>query len=620
MNKKRSAEEQHKKLLDTCKTIIRDNQKEYDRMERNLKVYEGNLWNTEDSEFIRRDMANGRSEVQVNLPFANIEQTAPLVTANRPKTKVVPKYPFLEPMGVAINDVIKYVWDAADIPMALHRAVKAKKIYGTTYFKVQFDPEKKFGGDIDICVVDSRKFAIAPGYDEIWRAPFVFEWDDKPESWVKSNFPDVELKPDKEGKKSSIKFGDVENSEGTKFIRVYEMWSRDSSVYESDDDDHKKGDEKYPYGKTCWFTEKQMLKEVANEADHGLPPYVEYHNYIRPNNFLGIGDVDVILGLHKEINRILKYLVEFTRKHHDPNYLVDISRLEGATYEKIINELTEGGHYFPWNSMGDNSAVPPIQQIEDGQLPGEMVQLLRFLLEQLDLVSGVTDVRRGIIGKSERQSASEVAMLKESTDTRVQQEVDNLKWSLKRLTYLIVRLAMQYYETPRQMSFEEDGARVYSEYGNSYAQAREIMTPKPLSKRAEEGVRMGHLTEENQEEVDRWKQEQSDYEKFLEFAKGDGEEPGDFDPFLFDFEMEVQADTVLPTDKQSRANLAIRLRQFQAMDIITLYEFLGLPNGREVLERIKEEMGQGQGNDAQLAAQNPALYQQYKQEMARRGA
>ena len=92
------------------------------------------------------------------------------------------------------------------------------------------------------------------------------------------------------------------------------------------------------------------------------------------------------------------------------------------------------------------------------------------------------------------------------------------------------------------------------------------------------------------------------------------------DPISFEFDIEIQSDTTLPTDKQQRANLALRLRQLQAIDILSLLNFLGVPNADEIVARLQKEMGaeQGGGNDAALMKKNPQLAAQYKQEMARR--
>ena len=69
-------------------------------------------------------------------------------------------------------------------------------------------------------------------------------------------------------------------------------------------------------------------------------------------------------------------------------------------------------------------------------------------------------MNRGDVGKQERQSASEVAILKEASDTRTMQRSRNLEWTLKRISRMIVWNTMQYAEQPRDISYEEADAIV----------------------------------------------------------------------------------------------------------------------------------------------------------------
>lgn len=584
---------EHKQLLETVQTIRKANQKEYDRMSHALKLYEGKVWDLDDEEFTGGESPRGRSSAHFNTIFSNIEQTAPLITANRPIVTVAPKWPFMEKLGITLNHVLKYAWEYLDMRMLLYRAVKDQMIFGTAIFKCGWSND-----NISVELIDPRQFGLAQGYDTIWDrqgnvAPFCFTWAKKPLSWVRDNFPDIEeIVPDGDDnteKVLPVKFGDVrEVGEHTKFVTVYEIWMRDDSVVKvTEEDGEEREEKKYPNGKIVYFTDKQILGTEASVDEHGLPPYVEVHDYIRPHNFLGISEVDQTEGLHKEINRLIKYVSEYTRKNHDPNYMVDVYQLGDETVEDVKRKLNEGGHVISWDSAGGQKD-PPIKTIEEGELNPQVLNYLMFLMEIIDIVSGVTDVNRGVVGKQERQSASEIAMLKEAGDVRTMQRVENLKHGLQKLFWMILKLIMQNYTEPRPVSYSDNGARTYAMYGNSYAQAEETMQPRPLSQQAQASMKMGTGT--NQDEIARWKQEKADYEQFLKYFKDSGE----FDPVTIDFDIEVQSDSLLPTDKQARANLYMRLRSLKAFDVLSLLERLQIPNAKEVVERLKEEMGGGE--------------------------
>ncbi|KKM00989.1 hypothetical protein LCGC14_1798940, partial [marine sediment metagenome] len=591
-------------------------------------LYEGGLWNVTDDElFPDRPGAEGRNVAQYNTIYALIQQIAPMVTANRPVSKVAPKFPHLWKLGESLNHVLKYSWAALDLQMKLHLGVIDAMTSKIGIFKIGYNPDKRFGGPVELSVIDPMDFFIAPGYETIWDAPWCGVKAAKPLAWVRRTWPDVkEVTPDNvdhEDKSRVYKFGDTPSpGEDMEFVTVYEMWLKDDAVMteimkDKEGNETEKKVPKYPYGKICFFGEAEWFGEEVATDDHGLPPYVEYRAAVRPHNFLGMSEVDQIEGLHKEINILLKYVIEYTRRRHAPNLLADISRLEDDTIEALKDRLSLGNQIIPWDSAGDHKS-PPITQIIEGKLNPTITVLMLFLIQLIDDVSGATDLLRGKVGKKERQSASEIAMLKESGDTRPLQRTRNVEWTINRIYYIILRITMQRAEEPMQMSYDEDGGRVYATYGNSFAQADEIMQVRPLSESAQEAVDTGKpLVGDNAAEKQRFDKETEDYKKFLEMFKPKPDDQGkipEYDPVFFDFDLEIQSDTTLPTDKQSRANLFLRLLQMQAIDPQSVLEQLQVPGVEEIMKRLKEMMGAGEnGREAELMAKNPEAAAKFKQ-------
>jgi hypothetical protein len=195
-----------------------------------------------------------------------------------------------------------------------------------------------------------------------------------------------------------------------------------------------------------------------------------------------------------------------------------------------------------------------------------------------------------------------------------------MEWSLKRLYYMLLRLVIQYYDEPKSMSFQEPDGIGYQMYGNSKAQAQDIMQPAPLPERIgkmkEEGIPL--TRPEDIEAYQKYQRESEDYSAFMEYFR----ECGDLDPVFFDFEVEVQTDSMLPMDKQARANLYLRLLQMKAIDPQAVLEFLHIPNADEIVGRMnKQEMAaKGGGQQQQLMKQNPELAKRYLQETGQGGA
>lgn len=601
------------------------------QMTRNLELFEGNLWDTDQPEFEGYE----RSQAQYNTIFSSIQSVAPMVTDNRPITRVAPRFPWMEKMGQTLNHVTKYLWSALDMQMLLYRGVLDSMIFGHAIFKLGYNPDKVFGGEVEIDLVDPRDFFIAPGYEEIWKAPFCGIRTDKPVSWVKRNFDIDEIKGavskfDGQKAKKNYKFGDVDSvTMDCDFVTVYELWARDDDAYEEitkeyeEDGVEKKEKEsvkKYPYGKICYFTEKQWLGEEAAQDEHNLPPYVEMWDYIRPHDFTGMSEVTQIEGLHKELNLIFKYLSEFVRRYHNPNILIDTSTMIDENL--IKSKYWEGGQAFTYDGMAAMGR-DPVKQLQEPQINPQVFNLFSIIPQIIEEVSGVTDVTKGQVGKQERQSASEIAILLESSHTRTRQRVRNLEWSLKRIYYMILRLVIQHYETPRTVSYEDNGNRQYATYGNDKASAEQIMQPRPLPEhieiKKEKGIPITHP--DDVKIMQDHEREMRDYEAFLQYF----EDTGDLDPIFFDFDIEIQTDSMLPMDKQARANLYMRLLQMKAIDPQAVLEFLQIPNASEIIKRMMkmEQASKGgpQMDPEQMKAMqaNPELAKQYMQQTGQGG-
>jgi hypothetical protein len=161
--------------------------------------------------------------------------------------------------------------------------------------------------------------------------------------------------------------------------------------------------------------------------------------------------------------------------------------------------------------------------------------------------------------KKQRQSASEISVLIESSYTRTRQRVRNLEWSTKRLAYLAISLMQQFYDEPRDFNFREDNTLNYGTVSNSPAMLQQMMQQPP----------------ENAEEDEM-------YRKMVEYIEKNP------DKIYVDFEIEIQTNSTLPMDRQSLANLALRLFEMKAIDRQALFEFLSLPMGKEIAARMQQ--------------------------------
>lgn len=594
-----------KKLRSAIDKIFKSTKDERDKMEKYWKHFRGKIW---DEELLNRERPYS-SKAFINMLFSVVQQTAPMLTDNNPIAHVVPRFGYMEMVGWAYTKALHYVWDVADINRQVLYASMDALVKKIGILKVYYDPTKTYGSDLCVQAVDPVDFFIAPGYDTIWDAPMVGMRTWKPVSWIKARFPDVkEVKEGQEiteddSRTRAYRYGEetAENVE-TKFARLYEVWLKDDEsmedMVEEDEETGKKRKtkkKKYPYGKFVYFTDEQSLGVEPQSAMHGLPPYVEIKDYDIPHQFLGQGEADQIDGLNQELNLQLQALLDYARRHHAPNYETDSDA--GIDIDQLKRDLPKGNQVFSvTRSLSDARSLPVIRQIPDGQLNPEILRLLNVIMDIIDEQSGVTDVTKGIAGKTERQSATEVATLLESSHTRTRQRIRNQEWTVKRLNYLLVRLMQQYYTDPRSVYWKEDNSMNYMTFGSSKAQIGDMMMP---NQEMMDRIKYAPGRERNElppEELQKYE----DYKRFIEAFH----QESDTDPILFDFEITVETNSSLPRDRQNLANLILRLAQLQItdqspVDVKAVLDILRIPDKDGILERkesIAKQYTQGANN------------------------
>lgn len=565
-----------KKLKEAVDCIFKGTEATRSQMTKYLKHFTGQIWD-------KNELKDHDSEATFNVMFSTVENIAPMLTDSKPIVDVVPRDPFNQKLAASYSLALKYAWDATEMQHQLLKGVLSALIMKKGVFKVYYNPQKRYGSDLCIEVVDPRDFFISPGYNDEWEAPIVGIKTKRPISWIKSRFPDAKgvtvdnsmLNSRDEGKFYRFDTKNVTSME-VEFATIYEVWMQDDDAYKDvikEDDEGQKvktKEKKYPYGKYVYFTDSELLAVEPVQDMHGLPPYVTLDDYVHPFDFIGMGEGDQIFGLHLELNKQLQRITNYARKHHAPNYLVDTNVMDPDIFEERAHE---GNQVFA--KSGPDKAVEVVQE---APLNASITNLLMLIPQIIEEVSGVTEISKGQATKRERQSASEVAMMMESSHTRTRQKVRNLERTIKRIAYLLVRNMQQYWVEERNIHWEEKGGMNHLAFASSKEYALDIMSPgqEVMDAYADNQQAMIHPDQ---------RQEYEDYKKFAAAVS----EYGYADPILFDFDITIQTDSTLPMDKQSRANLALRLWETKLIDREAALEDIQHPNREKIIQRIEKK-------------------------------
>ena len=538
-------------------------------MNRWLKEYNGEWW----AEDVSKSKDASQSQIFANLIFAHVQTNAPLLTDNRPKWYVRAKQEFLQEYINVYARCLDYLWDKEELDHKTYLAVKDSMIFPMGLMKVYYDQDKDDYGELCFDLVDPRTFVCAPGYDDLWKIPWCGEIVRKPMSWIKEAYPDKyeEIKADEITEDlEDTGTWDESTLEG-EVVTVYEIWMRDAAVeeYLEEDDDSKekvkKSRPKYPYGRFVCMTKEKVLSDRPSPFRHNKPPYVPYYDYEGVHDVWGMPEAAQVENINREVNSRLQALVWEADKHARTNYTVDSN--SGLDPEQVKREMPKGDNVWAANHQISESPIKPIDNPRNNPLHLKLIDLLMALDEE---VSGITDVSKGMAVKKQRQSASEISVLIESSYTRTRQRVRNLEWSTKRLAYLSISLMQQFYDEPRDFNFREDNTLNFGTISNSPAMLQQTMGQPPQP--GQPGA------QPDQQKA----QEDESYKKMLEYIE---ESP---DRIYADFEIEIQTNSTLPMDRQSLANLALRLFEMKAIDRQALFDFISLPMGKEIAARMQQ--------------------------------
>lgn len=569
------AKERFQRLMNVIDKIMDspENKSVRDDMSRYLKMFKGEWWNED-------KLSDGDTKVAMNYVFSTVSTIAPLLTDNRPQWSVRARKPFLQNYIEGWKLASEYLWDKLDMDMVLFRWVLDALIMKVGIVEVAFDPDAEAAGELRITVVDPRTFFVAPGYVDVWEAPLCGTRERMSLSEIRMRYPKAgkKVKPDEADAK--VDYEDAEDFElSSEFASIYKVWLKDQEMEtyfidefgkETDEDTGQKGSrKKCPYGKLMVFTKGVLLEEKPYDYKHSKPPYVTLYDYVMPHEFYGQGEAEQIEHMNKSFNRALQLMDHWVQHYCDPPWLLDGN--SGIEKDKAEKALLEGGGILTYNSMTNPD---PLKMVQAPSLSPVVNQLPAGLAKLIEEETGVTDISKGMTNKTERQSATEISTLMESSYTRTRQRVRNLEHAVKRLYYVILELMQQYYSEPRDYNYKTSdmsGNQAWDTIDNTPMVAQDYVWPGRRDAPEADRGEMGDT------DLAKDVQGEKDYEQFMQYVKDIGE-----DPVYAAFDIEIQTNSTLPMDKQSLANLFLRLLEMAGGNPVT-----GMPIWKAVLENLR---------------------------------
>lgn len=308
-------------------------------------------------------------------------------------------------------------------------------------------------------------------------------------------------------------------------VTLYECWIREHEVEKADDPNEP--DKIHDYWRIVCFTGNCVLMDEKAEAlfGHGRHPYSR--SVCQDiGDFWGMSICEHLVPLQNSVNRLLAALQMNAELCGNP-VLKEDSR-SGVVRSKMVNRpgqrfQTNPGATFEWMK-------PP-------EMPQYFGELIKFYLSEMERVSGLSAMNRGMTPQG-RNSSDVLDAVQEAGFVRVRSALRNLERCLQEQGSLITSLICENYTEPRMVSTIGDSGQ-------------QTMT----------NIRGRHF-----------------------YTIGDDDESV---PLRFNILVDVGSS--LPTSRPARANEADRLFGMGALDTKAVLDAHRWPGRHEIYQRILQQ-------------------------------
>jgi len=502
----------------------------------------------------------------VNYIFTVVETSRVYLTRSLPSIVATPVEISDDMAAEIATTILRHEMTRARVLDAAKRVLQHAFITGVGWFKAYYDKEagNHGKGAIVIDVVPPEDILIDPLATSQHDARWIIH--------RKRNVPYEDVMDLLDGKdlpagtETPLRpSGEVHDTPGAVVTR-YEAWVREKNgwhVYQ--------------------LVENVLVKDFKSPyTRHNKTPFVPLFDMVddRADNFykIGIGEIEEIEAQQDKIDALDWLIYANIRNTVNRQRLVDVSK--GISPDQVDN--TPGRVY---GVMGD----PRSAMIWDQ--PASLSQdvfAYRFQAEQyIQSVSGIFEVTQGK-RPTGIVAARAIERLQEAAATRLYDKQLSLCSALRDVAELCLYNIFQFYDSDRIVRTANNHLlRITGKYPD------ELSIPKDASDEEKMAIEMQRI---------QWK-EQSGYNIVLE----------DID---LDYDIEVDAESSLPSSKRDRAQQAGELFRLKAIDRRALLEAADWPNRNEILARM------GDGSIADTEAQQAGaeqLIQAIIQQMLQQG-
>lgn len=217
-------------------------------------------------------------------------------------------------------------------------------------------------------------------------------------------------------------------------------------------------------GSLCVFAEGSddyLIDPQAMPYSFGSP-YEYVPNYLVPDEFYGMGDLEQLECIQQELNKTRSQMMNH-RKKYSRKYMARTAALspEGrenlaSDEDNVIVEIIDDNQPF-------SEIIAPVPL---SPMSADLYQYSDIMLADIDRISGVNEYARGAIPET-RRTATEASIISDAANSRAEDKLGKVESVVSNVARKVVQLAQQYL-TGEQVArvVGQDGAKLWVPFDN----------------------------------------------------------------------------------------------------------------------------------------------------------
>ena len=390
---------------------------------------------------------------------------------NYPEPSVLPREKADKADAEALSEIVPALLEKIDYESVYDRKWWKKLKNGTGVTAVVWDPRAENGlGDVEIKVIDTLSLFWQPGISHIQDSANVFRVDAADNERLEAEYPVLRGKLGGQDI-STVRYAHDDHIDTSKKTPVVD-WYYKRRLESGRTVLHYC---KFCAGEVLYASENKPEMQETGFYEHGKYPFVFDTLFPIEDTPVGFGYLDVCKDPQMFVDKLNQIVLKGAMMCK-PRFFV---RADGQINEKEYADLSRDFVHY----QGSGNPKDNIMDIKPPELPGYLLNMIEFKVDELKETSGNNDFGQGATA-SGVTAASAIAALQEAGGKLARDMLKATYRAFMQECYLVIELIRQFYTVERHFRIlGQDGVEKYVRYGNANI--------RPQMQTAEYGIALG---------------------------------------------------------------------------------------------------------------------------------